>query len=221
VTPDAAGDAGPHIYLFDSGVVSFAYLSAILAAGSHFLCNLSATVKFTAGRDNPLTDADRAAGVVGDRVGRLTGSDARTPPDAAVREVVVSYTARDGTTKTLRLLTDLLDLPARVVAELYRHRWQVELFFRWLKCHANFRHLTSHSRNGVTLSFHVAVIACLLMCLRTQRPLSLYGYNLLSMVAAGLGDVDDVLPILERRERERQMDRERRARKRAAAKTKA
>ena len=206
-----------HVYLFDSGVVSFGYLSAILGAGSNFLCSLATGVKFAAERERPLTDADRAAGVVGDRVGRLAGSDTRTPPDAALREVVVAYTARDGTSKTLRLLTDLLDLPARAVAELYRYRWQVELFFRWLKVHANFRHLTSHSRRGVTLSFYVAVIAAMLMCLRTRRPLSKYGYNLLSMVAAGLGDVDDALPILERRERERQLERERLARKKAAA----
>ena len=205
------------IYLFDSGVVSFGYLSAILAAGSNFLCNLAAGVKLAAERERPLTDADRAAGVVGDRVGRLVGSDTRDPPDAAVREVVVAYTARDGTSKTLRLLTDLLDLPARVVAELYRYRWQIELFFRWLKVHAHFRHLTSHSRKGVTLSFYVAVIAAMLMCLRTQKPLSKYGYNLLSMVAAGLGDLDDCLPILERRERERRLERERLARKKAAA----
>jgi hypothetical protein len=206
-----------HVYLFDSGVVSFGYLAAVLAAGSSFLCNLAAGVKFAPERERPLTGDDRAAGVVADRVGRLAGSDTRTPPGAAVREVVVEYVARDGTAKRLRLLTDLLDLPARAVAELYRHRWQIELFFRWLKIHANFRHLTSHSRHGVTLSFYVAVIACMLMCLRTQRPLSLYGYNLLSMVAAGLGDVDDCLPILERRERERRLERERLARKKAAA----
>jgi hypothetical protein len=214
----AAGGGGSFIYLFDSGVVSFAYLRTILGAGHHLLCNLSATVKFTTLGDHPLTDKDREAGVASDRRGRLTGSDTRTPPDAELREVVVVYTARDGTARTLRLLTDLLDLPAWAVAELYRHRWQVELFFRWLKVHANFRHLTSHSRNGVTLSFYVAVIAALLMCLRTQRPLSLYGYNLLSMVAAGLGDVDDILPILEKRERERQLERDRLARKNAAAK---
>jgi transposase len=206
------------VYLFDGGVVSFPYLAAILAAGSHFLCNLSAAVKFTALEDRPLAAADREAGVVSDRVGRLAGSDTRTPPAARLREVLVVYTARDGTQKTLRLLTDLLDLPAWAVAELYRHRWQVELFFRWLKVHANFRHLTSHSRNGVTLSFYVAVIAAMLMCLRTQKALSKYGYNLLSMVAAGLGDVDDVLPVLERRERERRLERERLARKKAAAK---
>ena len=126
-----------------------------------------------------MTDADRAAGVVRDRVGRLAGSDRRVPPDFPVREVLVTYTARDGTVKTLRLLSDLLDVPASVVAELYRHRWQIELFFRWLKVHASFEHLTSHSRNGITPGFYVAVIAAMLLCLHTQKPLSKYGYNLL------------------------------------------
>jgi hypothetical protein len=78
--------------------------------------------------------------------------------------------------------------------------------------------LTSHSRNGITLSFYVAVIAAMLMCLLTQRPLSKYGYNMLAMVAAGWGTLADALPILENRERERQRNRERQARRRPGAK---
>lgn len=206
------------IHLFDSGVVSFPYLKAILDSQAHLLCNLATTVRFTAERELPLSAADRQAGVVSDRVGRLTGSDTRTAPDAVLREVVVRFIDRDGKPRTLRLLTDLLCLPARLVAELYRYRWQVEIFFRWLKVHASFEHLVSHSRRGITLGFYVAVIAAMLMCLQTQRNLSKYGYNLMSMVAAGLGDVDDILPLLEHRERERQRDRERQARKRAAKK---
>jgi hypothetical protein len=207
-----------HIYLFDRGVVCFPYLEEIHKASSQFLCCLANTVNFTIAEERPLTDNDRKAGVLSDRIGRLAGSDRRTPPDFTVREVIVSYTHRDGTVKTLRLLTDLLELPACVIAELYRYRWQIELFFRWLKVNASFHHLTSHNRNGITLSFYIAVIAVLLMCLQTQRPLSKYGYNLLSMVAAGLGDVSDILPILEKRERERQRDRERKAAKKAAKK---
>ena len=203
-------------YLFDGGVVSFAYLDAILGAGSRFLCNLAPGVNFTVTRDVPLADADRAAGVTSDRVGRLTGSDARVAPAAELREVRVAYVDRDGNPRTLRLLTDLLALPARLVAEMYRHRWRIEIFFRWLKVHANFEHLVSHSRHGITTGFYVAVIAAMLMCLQTQRELSKYGYNLIGMVAAGLGDVADVLPLLENRERERQRDRDRQARAQAA-----
>jgi hypothetical protein len=207
-----------HIYLFDGGVVSFDYLQTIVNAGSSFLCNLAPGVKFEAVETRTLSARDRDCGVSSDRVGRLAGSDTRVAPDAVVREVLVEYVARDGTPKTLRLLTTLLDVPAFVIAELYRHRWQVELFFRWLKIHANFQHLTSHSRKGITMSFYVAVIAAMLMCLQTQRALSKYGYNLLSMVAAGMGDVSDMLPILEQQERQSRLERERVARKRAEKK---
>lgn len=207
-----------HIYLFDAGVVSFLYLDKILSVGSHFLCCLSNTVNFTVLEERTLSDADRQAGILSDRIGHLSGSDQRTPTQTMVREVIFSFLGRDGTTKTLRLLSDMLDLPAHVITELYRHRWQIELFFRWLKIHASFQHLTSHSRNGITLSFYIAVIATLLLSLITQRPLSKYGYTLLSMVAAGHGDVADMLPIFENRERQAQRQRELQARKRAEKK---
>jgi hypothetical protein len=208
------------IYLFDSGVTKFSYLRGILDRKCHFLCCLSKGVGFEAGRELPLDQAAKNAGVVSDCIGRLTSSHAPRGKDAApdllLREVLINYIDRRGQARQLRLLTDLVDLPAHLIAELYKHRWEIELFFRWLKVTANFRHLTSHSRNGVTLGFHIAIIAMLLTCLHTQSELSVYGYNMMAMVAAGLADVDDILPILAKRERERQMDRARAARKRAA-----
>jgi hypothetical protein len=215
-----AGDCDPSIYLFDSGVVKFSYLREILRNRSHFLCNLREHIGFEAESEKRLSEADCQAGVQSDRIGRLRSSHApqgvNAAPAVLLREVRIQYVDRHGQTRQLRLLSDLLELPAHLIAELYRQRWQVELFFRWLKVHAHFRHLTSHSRNGVTLGFHVALVAMLLTCLQTQAPLSKYGYNLLAMVAAGHGDVADILPILQRRERERLRERERQARKRAA-----
>lgn len=207
------------LFIFDSGIVSFDYLNTILNANSHLLCNLSAMVKFQPNQARPLCDEDHAAGIVSDSIGILPGSHGHnTPPAALLREIIVQYTDRNGQVRTLRLLTDLLVLPAHLVAELYRQRWQIELFFRWLKINANFSHLTSHSKNGVSLAFHVAVIAALLMVHCTGRPLSKYAYNLLGFVAAGLCDVQEMLPILEKRERERAMERARLARKKARPK---
>ncbi len=159
-------------------------------------------------------------------VGRPVGCDRTASPVGGTRCVIPSdgsffRLAADvewAVRRTLRLLTDLLDLPAHVIAELYRQRWQVELFFRWFKVSANFKHLTSHSRNGIALGFHIAVIACLLMCLRTQKPLSSYAYNLLALVGMGMGEVEDIIPLLENRERERQRDRARQAKKRTQKK---
>jgi hypothetical protein len=209
-----------HVYVFDSGIVSFNYLSRILDNDSHLLCNLGVKVGFTTEQTRELTQQDRAAGIISDRIGYLSGSHGNTaPPKTKLREVIVGYTDRQGVYRQLRLLTDLLDLSAYAVAEFYRERWKIELFFRWLKVSANFSHLCSHSKNGISLSFHVAVIAALLMVLRTGKPLSVYGYSMLSMVAAGQADLSHILPILEKRERERRLARERLARIRAAQKS--
>lgn len=207
------------VYLFDSGIMSFDHLNAILGAGSHFLCPIREHVNFENQSATPLSDRDISAGVTSDTVGRLPGSKGSdTPPEVILREVKVAYLDRQGKPRILRLLTDLVDLPAHLIAALYRYRWQIELFFRWLKVSANFEHLTSHSKNGVTLGFHIALIACLLTALYTQRGVSKYSHMLLGFVAAGQADLEDILPILANRERERERDRKRQKARKAAQK---
>jgi IS4 transposase len=206
------------VYLFDSGVVSFGYLRSIRDAPSDFLCALAEHVKFQVQETRTLSAQDRAAGVLADTLGHLPGSRNYLAPTGLLREVRVAYVDRQGKAKILRLLTSLLDLPAYLIAELYRYRWQIELFFRWLKASANFEHLTSHSKNGVSLAFHLAVIACLLTSLHTQQGLSKYSHVMLGLVAAGQAQLQDVLPIIQRREGERQRERARQLAKRAAKK---
>ena len=116
---------------------------------------------------------------------------------------------------TIRLLTDLMDVEAWVVAALYRWRWQVELFFRWLKVYARFGHLWSRSRGVVLLNFYVAVIGVLLMYLQSGARPSKYAYNLLGLVAGGGATLEEVAPILAERERQIALEKARLARKRA------
>jgi hypothetical protein len=168
--------------------------------------------------EQPLTAAQQSGGIVADRLGMLQGSAGhRSPPPVQLREIILL--APDGS--ELRLLTNLLELPAEVVAEIYRSRWQIELFFRWLKCYANFDHLISHSRQGVLLNFYVVIIGVLLMYLHTGGRPSKYALALLSTVAQGGGSLMAILPILRARERECELARQsaarRRARKKAAA----
>jgi hypothetical protein len=162
-----------------------------------------------------------AATVISDRIGRLSGSGDCQAPGAMLREIIVIDP--NNPDKPLRLLSSILDVPAHVVGELYRWRWKIELFFRgsteltevWLKVHANFEHLMSHSENGVAVGFYIAVIAVLLIYIHTQKPVSKYAYVMLGLVATGQATTDDIIPILERRERECALDRLRRARNRA------
>jgi IS4 transposase len=83
-----------------------------------------------------------------------------------LREVLIA-TTENGKPSTLRLITNLTDVSATTIGLLYRQRRQVELFFRWLKSIANFRHPVSHSREGMLTQLYVTLIAMLLMYLHT------------------------------------------------------
>ena len=130
-----------------------------------------------------------------------------------LREVVIVAAADPA--NPVYLLTTLLDADASVIGVLYRHRWQIELFFRWMKSYARFDHLISHTREGVLLNFYVAVIGVTLLFLHTGRRPSKYLFIMMGMVANGSASLEEIMPILRERERQCQMQRERVARKRA------
>ncbi len=167
--------------------------------------------KFSGETQRPLTPKDEAAGVVSDTLGRMAGSQHRTAPDIVLREVIVQSPDEPG--GVIRLLTNLLEVEAWAIALLYRYRWQVELFFRWLKCFANFAHWISESRRGVLLSFYVAVIGVLLMYLHTGAKPSKYAFSLLGLVASGASTLEEIAPILAERERRIALEAARRARR--------
>jgi hypothetical protein len=170
--------------------------------------------------DRELTDQDQKAGVLSDREGRFDSPNARKAGISQIRLREVVITSQEhGEQKLLRLITNLLHLPAHVIALLYRYRWQVELFFRWLKSYANFTHLISHNRQGLLANFYVTIIAVMLMHLHGGDRPNKYLFALLSQVAVGAATLDEILPIL--RERNRQIERDRQAKAKLRAKKKA
>ena len=210
------------IYVLDRGYVCFELLDRIVHTCSDFVLRLRSNNDFAPSETSdlqckslPLGEEDHAAGVISDRLGRLGGVPPRDAPPAGkwLREITVFNPDRPD--QPLRLLTNILDVPAHIIALLYHWRWKIELFFRWLKVHAHFRHLTSHSKNGVTTGFYIAVIGILLIYLHTQRPVSKYAYAMLGLVAAGQATLEEIVPILQRREHERDLERQRLARKKA------
>jgi hypothetical protein len=206
------------ILIADRGVFSFRLLTGLRERSCHALLRVKNNIGFDRTSEQPLSVADRQHRVLSDYSGGFSSSAGSSPaPAGQWREVIVAH--QSDPDQTVRIITDLLDLPAWQVAELYRLRWQIELLFRWLKVLAHFRHLTSHSKKGITLSFYVAVIAMLLMSLHTQRRLSKYAYNLLGMVGSGQATLEDILPIIEKRDRERRREKARLARKKAAQKS--
>jgi DDE family transposase len=140
-----------------------------------------------------VSDADRKAGVVRQAWARLGASD-RT---RSVRVRVV-WVEADGHSLILVTNLSLEELPGEVVSLLYRKRWQVELFFRWIKCILGCRHWLAESPAGVTIQIYLALIAAVLLQLYTgQRPTRRM-MELIQFYLLGVATLEDLTAGLQR-----------------------
>ena len=114
----------------------------------------------------PINEQAAEAGVIEDVIVDKLGSDHhKNPLQQSVRIVKVQTqdVRKNGEPVVLVLVTDRLDLDADLVALGYRHRWSVELYFRWFKCILGCRHLLLTSPDGVAIQIYAALIASLLI----------------------------------------------------------
>lgn len=193
-------------YLLDRGYQQYALFAEILKAGSDFLVRLRKSAHLETVEDRPLSAADQTAGIQSDRLVRVGCRQDQIADLPVLRAVTVSFTNRKGETESMVLLTNRLDLPAWMIGLLYQHRWQVELFFRWLKCTTNFSHFFSETQQGMTLQVYVTMIGLLLIAIETQAKPSKYDYNLMSAAFCGLMSMESALAIAEKRRAERARD---------------
>ena len=138
-----------------------------VTVAANFIARIKETCTCQPVGERPLSQADQAAGVLIDQEVRVGSEFTAGELTAPVRRLVIE--SQEG--RRLVLLTDST-LPAQVIADLYRFRWQVELFFRWFKCILGCTHWLSRSRQGLTLQdfdyyeIHEAFAAQVLCTLR-------------------------------------------------------
>ena len=159
ITPAKAMPIVPGVtYVFDLAYYDFGWWAELDARGCRFVTRLKShtRLKVTAEHEVPAEGA-----ILCDRIGLLPHQHtrARTPLADPVREIAV----RLPTGKTIRLLTNDLDAPATEIADLYKQRWQIELFFKWIKQNLKIRHFLGTSENAVRIQIFVALIAYLLL----------------------------------------------------------
>ena len=200
-------------YVMDRGFQQYQLLADIIGLGSDFLVRLRKTARYQPIETRPLTAADRAGGVLSDTLVRVGWRDSRTAVKQPLRLVEIAQP--DKPHQPLLLLTNRFDLPAETLGVIYRHRWQVELFFRWLKCMANFGHFYSESPQGMTLQVYIALIGTLLIAIETGARPSSYDYALMSIAVAGLAPLDQILAQAAKRRAERYRAAERQRARRA------
>jgi hypothetical protein len=187
------------LYVTDRGYADYQLFRDILDAGSSFVARVKDNTAFAVGEERPISDAARAAGVVRDTVLARLGTDHhKDVVGRPLRLVVVRRTKADGTLEELWLVTNRLDLATELVALAYRHRWAIELFFRWLKCVLRCRHLLAQDANGVTIQVYVALIASLLITLWTGRKPNKRTWEMLQFYFQGWASLDELQAHLAR-----------------------
>ena len=146
-------------YVFDLGYYDYAWWSRLDAAQCRIITRFKSYTPLTLIEELPIPEGSN---ILSDRIGflpRRQAKNRRNPMQNAVREVRVLTE----TGKVLRILSNDLDASAREISELYKRRWAIELFFRWVKQTLKITRFLGTSENAVRIQIAVALIAFLLL----------------------------------------------------------
>jgi hypothetical protein len=146
-------------YVMDRGYVDFARLYSLGQASAYFVTRGKRNLKSRRLRSSPI---DKTTGLRSDQTIVLTGPKSSQRYPEKLRRV--SFRDRD-TQKTLVFLTNNFQVEALVVAELYKCRWQVELFFKWIKQHLRIKAFYGTSENAVKAQIWIAVCVYVLVAI--------------------------------------------------------
>lgn len=197
--------AADHCYVLDRWYAQFQLFDDIHAIGSSYVCRIRDNSSWKVMEQRPLSTEALQHDVVDDALVEL---GTRQQPNHRVRVVLVKVTPheRRGGRKggsagppsdgILRIATNLLDVPAELIAEIYRHRWTIEIFFRFFKHVLGCRHLLSHDPVGIEIQTYCAIIACLLISLATGCKPTLRTYEMVCLYLQGWADEEELLAHL-------------------------
>lgn len=146
-------------YVFDLGYYDYGWWAKLDQAGCRLITRLKVNTPLSVVHESPPRPG---SSILSDRIGHLPARQAKSrknPFEEPVRELRV----RTETGKILRIVTNDLDAPAEEIAELYKRRWQIELFFRWVKHTLKIRHFFGTSENAIRIQIAVALIIFLLL----------------------------------------------------------
>jgi len=146
-------------YVFDLAYYDYGWWAALNEAGCRFVTRLKKNTPLTVVSEDRVP---RKSNIISDRIGhlpqRLAGSR-HNPMQDPVRELRVMTDSG----KELRIVTNDLDSPAQDLADLYKQRWDIELFFRWVKQTLKITHAIGVSENALRIQITVALIAFLIL----------------------------------------------------------
>ena len=150
-------------YIMDRAYLDFSRLHHLHHSGSFFVLRAKSNTKLRRLYSRPV---DRTRGLICDQVVRPSGVNSATDYPDKLRRIRYRDAERD---KTLVFLTNNFVLPALTIAELYRVRWHIELFFKWIKQHLRIKSFFGTSENAVKTQIWIAVSVYVLVAIIRKR----------------------------------------------------
>jgi len=177
-------------YLVDRGYLDFGRLYGICAAGAFFVTRAKKNTLFKRRYSSPV---DKALGLRSDQEGVLCGIRAPRQYPAPIRRVTYHDNKTD---KRLCFLTNSMLIPAIDVCRLYKMRWQVELFFKWVKQHLRIKHFLGTSQNAVHVQIWIAIatytmVAILIKELRLSKSM----YEVLQFLSVSIFEKAQLIEV--------------------------
>ena len=182
-------------YLLDRGYLDFGRLFLIHQASAFFVTRAKSNTQFKRRYSRPVDRLN--TNVVCDQIGVLTVFYSSKDYPAPLRRVVV----KDETGKRITFLTNNFALEPTLIADLYRQRWQVELFFKWIKQHLRIKTFLGASENAVKTQIWIAICTYVLIAIAKKRlnlPNSLH--EILKILSLTMFETTPINQLLEKQE---------------------
>jgi hypothetical protein len=169
------------IYIFDRGYLDFSRLYKIHQCGAFFIIRAKSNFRFRRIYSQPV---DKTKGVQADQIIKLRGFYARKDYPERLRRIRYLDPERK---KRLIFLTNNFTLPAFLIAELFRCRWKIELFFKWIKQHLRIKAFYGTSENAVKTQIWIAITVYVLVAIVKKRlNLDVSLYTMLQILSVSL-----------------------------------
>ena len=179
-------------YVMDRGYVDFKRLARLDEAGSFFVTRAKSNMKARRRYSRPV---DRSTGLICDQTIVLTGFYSRQGFDSPLRRVKFKDPE---TKKTLVFLTNNFALPAMTIAKLYKSRWQVELFFKWIKQHLRIKAFFGVTENAVKAQIWAAICVYVLIAIVKKRlAITASLYEILQILSLTLFEKTQLLSLFQ------------------------
>lgn len=173
-------------YVFDRGYIDYTRLYKIHQVGAYFIIRARQRLQFVRQSSFPV---DKSTGVRCDQLVTFKNFYPRKNYPEKIRRIVFV----DAEGKRYQFLTNNFDLPANQIAQLYKHRWMIELFFKWIKQHLKIKSYWGHSENAVKCQIWIAITVYVLVAIiKKQLGLKPSLYEILQILSV---NVFDKMPI--------------------------